>query len=75
MSPSPERRLALTRARWAIENKLRHVRDVSMAKDRCRVRNVALGSIRRTGQATREVRENDSEDRSEAIQAVTGKML
>ena len=35
---SPERLLALNRTHWGIENKLHHVRDVSMDKDRCRVR-------------------------------------
>ena len=57
----PERLLALVRAHWAIENKLHHVRDVSMNKDRCRVRagarplstlrNTAIGIIRRLGRA------------------------
>jgi Transposase DDE domain len=82
---SPERLLALNRAHWAIENKLHHVRDVSMDEDRCRVRkgaralsgvrNTALAIIRRTGQAIRQARENYREDRSEAIKAVTGRIL
>jgi hypothetical protein len=82
---SPERLLALNRAHWAIENKLHHVRDVSMDEDRCRVRagaralsgvrNAALTLIRRTGSTIREARENFREDRAEAIKAVTGRIL
>ena len=82
---SPERLLALNRAHWEIENKLHHVRDVSMDEDRCRVRkgaralsgvrNAALGIIRRAGLAIREARENFREDRAEAITAVTGRIL
>jgi Transposase DDE domain len=82
---SPERLLALNRAHWGIENKLHHVRDVSMDEDRCRVRagaralsgvrNAALGIIRRSGQAIRAARENFREDRAEAITAVTGRIL
>lgn len=82
---SPERLLALNRAHWAIENKLHHVRDVSMEEDRCRVRagaralagvrNATLAIINRTGQAIREARENFREDRVEAIKAVTGRIL
>lgn len=82
---SPERLLALNRAHWEIENKLHHVRDVSMDEDRCRVRkgaralsgvrNAALGIIRRAGLAIREARENFREDRAEAIKAVTGRIL
>jgi Transposase DDE domain len=81
----PERLLALNRAHWAIENKLHHVRDVSMDEDRCRVhagahalagvRNAALTIIRRRGHAIREARENFREDRAEAIKAVTGRIL
>lgn len=81
----PERLLALNRAHWAIENKLHHVRDVSMDEDRCRVRagaralsgvrNTALAIIRRGGQAIRQARENYREDRAEAIKAVTGRIL
>jgi hypothetical protein len=82
---APQRLLALNRAHWAIENKLHHVRDVSMDEDRCRVRagaralaglrNTALTIIRRTGSAIREARENFREDRAEAIKAVTGRIL
>ena len=82
---APERLLALNRAHWAIENKLHHVRDVSMDEDRCRVRagahalaglrNTALTIIHRTGSAIREARENFREDRAEAIKAVTGRIL
>jgi predicted transposase YbfD/YdcC len=82
---SPERLLKLNRAHWGIENKLHHVRDVSMDEDRCRVRsgaralsgvrNAALGIIRRSGQAIRAARENFREDRAEAIKAVTGRVL
>lgn len=82
---SPDRLLALNRAHWAIENKLHHVRDVSMDEDRCRVRagaralagvrNATLAIIRRSGSAIREARENFREDRAEAIKAVTGRIL
>ena len=78
----PERLLALVRAHWAIENKLHHVRDVSMNEDRCRVRagarplstlrNAAIGIIRRLGRAIPAARENFREDRAEAVRAVTG---
>ena len=81
----PERLLDLNRAHWGIENKLHHVRDVSMDEDRCRVRggaralsgvrNAVLGIIRQSGQAIREARENFREDRAEAIKAVTGRIL
>ena len=82
---SPDRLLALNRAHWAIENKLHHVRDVSMDEDRCRVRagaralagvrNATLAIIRRSGSAIREARENFREDHAEAIKAVTGRIL
>jgi predicted transposase YbfD/YdcC len=46
----PQRLLALARAHWGIENRLHHVRDVSMDEDRCRVRSGAraLASVRNT---------------------------
>ena len=82
---SPERLLALVRAHWGIENRLHHVRDVSMDEDRCRarsggralacLRNIVLTTIRRSGTAVREARENFREDRAEAIAAVTGRIL
>ena len=70
----PARLLALSRAHWGIENKLHHVRDVSMDEDRCRVRagaralasvrNATLAIIRR-GLAVPEARENFREDRAD----------
>ena len=86
---SPERLLALNRAHWrahwAIENKLHHVRDVSMNEDRCRaragarplaaLRNLTLAMIRKLGRPIPVARENFREDRSEAIKAVTGRIL
>ncbi|PZR92601.1 MAG: ISAs1 family transposase, partial [Hyphomicrobiales bacterium] len=82
---SPERLLAVARAHWAIENKLHHVRDVSLNEDRCRVRagarplatlrNLVLTLIRRAGMHVPEARENFREDRAAAIAAVTGKIL
>jgi predicted transposase YbfD/YdcC len=82
---SPERLLELNRAHWGIENKLRHVRDVSVDEDRCRVhsgarvlsgvRNAALEIIHRSGPAIRAARENFREDRAKAIKAVTGRIL
>ena len=64
----PERLLALNRAHWGIENKLHHVRDVSLNEDRCRVRagarplaglrNLVTWMIRKTGIAIPEAREN-----------------
>ena len=81
----PARLLALVRAHWAIENRLHHVRDVSMDEDRCRarvggralacLRNLSLAMIRRRGLSVREARENFREDRAEAIAAVTGRIL
>ena len=82
---SPERLLALVRAHWGIENRLHHVRDVSMNEDRCRVRssgralasirNLALSLIRARGLSVPEARENFREDRAEAIAIVTGRIL
>jgi predicted transposase YbfD/YdcC len=82
---SPERLLELNRAHWAIENRLHHVRDVTMNEDRCRVRagarplaairNAAIRIARLSGQPIPEVRENFREDRAEAIKAVTGRIL
>ena len=81
----PERLLQLVRDHWAIENKLHHVRDVSMNEDRCRVRtgsrplstlrSTVVGMIRRLGRAIPAARENFREDRAEAIMAVTGRIL
>lgn len=78
----PERLLDLTRAHWAIENRLHHVRDVTFNEDRCRMRagarslaalrNFAIAIIRRTGVQIPEARENYREDRRSAITAVTG---
>ena len=81
----PDRLLALVRAHWAIENRLHHVRDVSMDEDRCRVRagaralasirNLGLSLIRARGLSVREARENFREDRAEAIAVVTERIL
>ena len=81
----PARLLALVRAHWGIENRLHHVRDVSMDEDRCRaraggralacLRNLTLAMIRGRGLSVREARENFREDRAEAIAAVTGRIL
>lgn len=81
----PKRLLELNRAHWAIENKLHHVRDVSMNEDRCRVRagarplaalrNLTLSMIRKLGAPIPAARENFREDRAEAIKAVTGRIL
>lgn len=81
----PERLLELVRTHWAIENKLHHVRDVTMNEDRCRVRagarplaalrNAAIGMIRQRGLSIPEARENFREDRYDAIKAVTGRIL
>jgi predicted transposase YbfD/YdcC len=81
----PERLLELNRAHWAIENKLHHVRDVTLNEDRCRVRtgarslatlrNTILFLIRKRGLAIPEARENFREDRAEAIKALTGRIL
>jgi predicted transposase YbfD/YdcC len=58
----PERLLELNRTHWAIENRLHHVRDVTLNEDRCRVRagarplatlrNTAVFLIRKRGLAT-----------------------
>jgi predicted transposase YbfD/YdcC len=82
---SPERLLSLARNHWGIENRLHHVRDVSMDEDRCRarsgarplasLRNATLALIRRLGLPIREARENFREDRPYAIQVVTGRVL
>jgi predicted transposase YbfD/YdcC len=81
----PDRLLALVRAHWGIENRLHHVRDVSMDEDRCRVRaggrvlasirNLALSLIRARGLSVREARENFREDRTKVIELVTGRIL
>ena len=81
----PERLMELVRNHWAIENKLHHVRDVTLNEDRCRVRagarplailrNTAIGLIRSLGRSIPEARENFREDRADAIKAVTGWIL
>jgi hypothetical protein len=81
----PERLLALNRAHWGIENRLHYVRDVSMSEDRCRVRagarplaslrNLVTSLIRKRGLSIPAARENFREDRTEAITAVTGRIL
>jgi len=81
----PERLMELVRNHWAIENKLHHVRDVTLNEDRCRVRagarplatlrNTAIGLIRSLGRSIPEARENFWEDRADAIKAVTGWIL
>jgi len=81
----PERLLALNRAHWGIENKLHHVRDVTLNEDRCRVRggarqlaglrNLVTWMIRKTAISIPEARENFREDRAVAIKAVTGRIL
>jgi predicted transposase YbfD/YdcC len=81
----PTRLLELSRAHWAIENKLHWVRDVSMNEDRCRVRagaralaairNLVLSLIRARGLSVPEARENFREDRAQAIAVVTGRIL
>ena len=82
---SPEHLLALNRAHWGIENRLHHVRDVSLGEDRCRVRagarplaalrNLAVSLLRKSGVPIPEARENFREDRAEAIKTVTGRIL
>lgn len=84
-SAGPERLLALNRSHWSIENKLHYVRDVSMNEDRCRVRagarplvairNLVAHLIRKRGLSIPAARENFREDRADAIQAVTGRIL
>lgn len=81
----PERLLALNRGHWGIENRLHHVRDVTLNEDRCRVRagarplaslrNLITFMIRKTGTGIPQARENFREDRAEAIKAVTGRIL
>ena len=81
----PERLLELNRTHWGIENKLHHVRDVTLGEDRCRVRkgarplatlrNLVMFLIRKRGAAIPEARENFREDRADAIRAVTGRIL
>ncbi len=81
----PHRPLSLARAHWGIGNRLHHVRDVAMDEDRCRARsgaralagwrNATLALIRRPGLPLREARENFREDRSNAIQVVTDRIL
>ncbi len=81
----PERLLELSRTHWAIENRLRYVRDVSFNEDRCRVRagarplaairNLVLYLIRSRGLSVPEARENFREDRAHAIAIVTGRFL
>jgi hypothetical protein len=81
----PERLLELNRDHWAIENRLHHVRDVTLNEDRCRVRagarplatlrNTTVFLIRKRGLPIPEARENFREDRAEAIKAVTGRIL
>lgn len=41
----PEVFLKLNREHWAIENKLHHVRDVTMGEDACRVRSGAAPQV------------------------------
>ena len=70
----PERLLQLVRDHWAIENKLHHVRDVTLNEDRCRVRagarplatlrSTVVGMIRSLGLPIPEARENFREDRA-----------
>lgn len=77
---SPERLLKFNRAHWGIENKLHHVRDVSMNEDCCRVRtgerplatlrNLTLSMIRKLGRSIPAARENFRENRTEAIKVV-----
>ena len=81
----PAKLLELSRAHWAIENRLHWVRDVSMDEDRCRVRagaralasirNLVLSLIRARGLSIPEARENFREDRAESIAVVTGRIL
>ena len=80
-----ERLLALNRAHWSIENKLHHVRDVTLNEDRCRVRasahqfaavrNLVISMIRKAGLSIPQARENFRKDCAEAIKAVTGRIL
>ena len=79
---SPARLLALSRAHWAIENRLHYVRDVSCREDQARTRvgnapqvlaacrNTALTLLRRMGLKIVEGFEHFAEYRAEAIAAV-----
>jgi hypothetical protein len=75
---SPARLLALSRAHWAIENRLHYVRDVSCREDQARTRvgnapqvlaacrNTALTLLRRMGLKIVEGFEHFAEYRAEA---------
>jgi len=78
-----ERLLALSRAHWAIENRLFCVRDVTFREDQCRVRqgsgpqvlaaarNTTLTLIRALGfRNVPEAREHFAEHRSQAVSLV-----
>ena len=66
----PDRLLALVRAHWGIENRLHHVRDVTMDENRCCVRvggrvlasicNLGLSLIRACCMPVRKARENSA---------------
>ena len=81
----PERLLELSRAHWAIENRLRYLRDVTFNEDRCRarsgarplaaIRSLVLHLIRSQGMSVPEARENYREDRAQVIALVTGRIL
>ncbi len=76
------RLLALSRAHWAVENRLHQVRDVSRGEDQARThsgnapqalaacRDTALTLLRRMGPKIVEGVEHFAEHRSEAIAAV-----
>jgi predicted transposase YbfD/YdcC len=71
---SPEHLLALVCEHWAIENKLRHVRDADLNEDRCKVRadarplaslrNIALTLIHRPRMHEPKAHESFREDRA-----------
>jgi len=79
---SPAQLLALSRAHWAIENRLHYVRDMSCREDQARThvgnapqvlaacRNTALTLLRRMGPKIVEGFEHFAEYRSEAVAAV-----
>lgn len=79
---SPAQLLALSRAHWAIENRLHYVRDVSCREDQARThvgnapqvlaacRNTALTLLRRAGLKIVEGFEHFAEHRSDAVAAV-----
>jgi hypothetical protein len=79
---SPAQLLALSRAHWAIENRLHYVRDVSCREDQVRThvgnapqvlaacRNTALTLLRRLGLKIVEGIEHFAEHRAEAIATV-----